>query len=311
MIMNQPFFEDKEQLIRTKAYEIWQSNGAQNGDPNSNWYQAQQIVEKEQSKKIEIAIKPIETRRETMNADKVYEPISTWQKMTFKYWPGFGVTKQQENLIQDSLKFQSKLVQMYVDTQFSLWKNYFDALNSYTSWFSKAQEKTVDNVAKATEKATTSVVKATEKATTSLAERTPTYSELREAENSSIKLYEEQLVAKKNRQQVGEVVLGKTVVAEAAFVSVPVEKERIIIKHKEPRAIKQSAAFDETAFYEGEIARMKVFEETADISKEVFLADEVTIVKEVESNLVTAEEILRREKLELYTEGDAMIEDRP
>ncbi|NJQ98119.1 MAG: DUF2382 domain-containing protein [Hydrococcus sp. CSU_1_8] len=126
-----------------------------------------------------------------------------------------------------------------------------------------------------------------------------------------MKLYEEQLVAKKNRQQVGEVVLGKTVVAETAFVSVPVEKERIIIKHKEPREVKQPIAFDETAFYQGEITRLKVYEETADISKEVVLADEVTITKEVESNLVTAEEILRREKLELYTEGNAIIEDRP
>jgi stress response protein YsnF len=45
--------------------------------------------------------------------------------------------------------------------------------------------------------------------------------------------------------------------------------------------------------------------------KEVFLAEEVTVTKEIESNLVTAEEVLRREKLELYTEGDAIIEDRP
>lgn len=308
--MNQAFSENKEQLIRTKAYEIWQSNGARYGDRNSDWYQAQQIVEIEQFKPIEIIEKPIEKRSQTMNPDKFYEPLSSWQKMTFKNWPGFGVTKQQENLIQDSLKFQSKLVQMYVDTQFSLWKNYFDALNSYTSWFGKAQEKTVASVADATEKVADSVAKATEKAT-SIVERKPAYSEIREAENGSIKLYEEQLVAKKNRQQVGEVILGKTIVAEAAFVSVPVEKERIIIKHKEPREIKQSIGFDETAFYQGEVTRMKVYEETAEISKEVFLADEVTVTKEVESNLVTAEEILRREKLELYTEGNAMIEDRP
>ncbi|MCU0537340.1 MAG: DUF2382 domain-containing protein [Hydrococcus sp. Prado102] len=295
--MNQPLSEDKEQLIRTKAYEIWQSNGAQYGDPNSDWYQAQQIVEKEHSKTTDIVEKPIETRRQTMSVDKFYEPLSTWQKTTLNYWP-FGTTKAQENLIQDSFKFQSKLVQMYVDTQFSLWKNYFDVLNSYTSWFSKAQEKTVAAV--------TEQPKAS-----SERKPTPKYSEVRAAENDSIRLYEEQLVAKKNRQQVGEVVLGKTVVAEAAFVSVPVEKERIIIKHKEPRELKQSVAFDETAFYQGEVTRMKVFEETAEISKEVFLADEVTITKEVESNLVTAEEILRREKLELYSEGNAIIEDRP
>jgi stress response protein YsnF len=184
--MNQPRTEDKEQLIRTKAYEIWQSNGARYGDPHSDWYQAQKIVETEQSKTLAIVEKPIETRRQTMNADKIYEPLNTWQKMTFNYWPGFGVTKQQENLIQDSLKFQSKLVQTYVDTQFSFWKNYFDILNSYTSWFSKAQDKTVA-IAK--------------KEATALTERKPNYSEVREAANDSIKLYEEQLVAKKNRQQ--------------------------------------------------------------------------------------------------------------
>jgi uncharacterized protein (TIGR02271 family) len=299
MIMNQPLSEDKEQLIRTKAYEIWQSNGAQYGDPNLDWYQAQKIVEREQSKTSDIVVKNLETRKQIMNADKFYEPLNTLQKMTFKYWPGFGVTKVQENLLQDSLKFQSKFVQMYVDTQFSLWKNYFDALNSYTSWFGKVQDKTVATIADANEKAM------------NYTERKPSYSEVREAANNSIKLYEEQLVAKKNRQQVGEVVLGKTVVAETAFVSVPVEKERIIIKHKEPREVKQPIAFDETAFYQGEITRLKVYEETADISKEVVLADEVTITKEVESNLVTAEEILRREKLELYTEGNAIIEDRP
>ena len=123
----------------------------------------------------------------------------------------------------------------------------------------------------------------------------------------SLKLYEERLIANKERFRAGAVSIGKRVETETASVAVPVEKERIVIE--------RTAATDgtvvapgEATFAEGEVARVEVYEESASVEKQAFVREEVNVRKEVEQETVTARETIRREELEVDTDGDAVID---
>lgn len=120
--------------------------------------------------------------------------------------------------------------------------------------------------------------------------------------HQTLKLYEERLVTNKKRQQTGEVVLAKHVETETAKVSLPLEKDRIVIERSTPKNSKVTSVKD-ASFQEGEIVRMKVYEETADVHKEAFIREEVTIKKEVDVDTVKAQETLRREELDIDTRG--------
>ena len=122
----------------------------------------------------------------------------------------------------------------------------------------------------------------------------------------SLKLYEERLVANKERFRTGTVTIGKRVETETATVSVPVEKEKVII---ERNTVNDSTAVTPgaTAFSEGEVARVEVYEESADIEKQAFVREEVSVRKEVERDTVSAKETIRREELEIESDGDAVI----
>ncbi len=60
-------------------------------------------------------------------------------------------------------------------------------------------------------------------------------------------------------------------------------------------------------FHEGEVARMEVYEETADIQKKAYVREEVTIRKEVERDTVDATETVRREEFDIDIDGNPVI----
>jgi uncharacterized protein (TIGR02271 family) len=134
-------------------------------------------------------------------------------------------------------------------------------------------------------------------------DREPELYQINPGENQQLKLYEERLVANKTRRKSGEVTIGKRVESEQARVEVPVEKERVIIERVTP----ENAGVPVTsnvAFQQQEIARLEVYEETADIKKQAFVREEVQIRKEVDRETVEATETLRREELDVKTEGN-------
>ncbi len=124
--------------------------------------------------------------------------------------------------------------------------------------------------------------------------------------SQTLKLYEERLIANKTRQKTGEVSVGKHVETESTTVSVPVEKERVVIERTpgDGRAV----APGEATFQAGEVARMEVYEETPDIHKEAYVREEVSIRKEVDRETVEAREELRREELDIDKEGSTIDE---
>lgn len=132
--------------------------------------------------------------------------------------------------------------------------------------------------------------------------------ETNEQNHQTLKLYEERLVANKNRQKTGEVAVGKRVETETARASVPIEKERVVIERVTPADAGRVVSVGDTDFQSGEVARMEVYEETADIHKEAYVREEVNVRKEVVRDTVQGEETLRREELDIKTDGTPVVD---
>ncbi len=123
--------------------------------------------------------------------------------------------------------------------------------------------------------------------------------DLNEQDHQTLRLYEERLIANKQRRKTGEVTVGKHVETDTARVSVPVDKERVIVERVTPADAGRAVTPDGTAFREGEVARVEIYEETPDIRKEAFVREEVTVKKVVDHETVEAKETIRREELDV------------
>lgn len=142
-----------EELIRSKAYELWQSRGGGFGDPNPDWYQAKEILLEKQRSQLESLVEPVkEISKQTANlydtvtqvpkqvselqketttslinaiADKQEDAISTIQNTSEK------ALKFQETLTMNSLELQAKLARMSLDIQKQVWQEYFKLLKKW------------------------------------------------------------------------------------------------------------------------------------------------------------------------------------
>lgn len=129
-------------------------------------------------------------------------------------------------------------------------------------------------------------------------------------DQQSLKLYEERLVANKTRRKAGEVSIGKKVETETAQVSIPVEKEKVVVERTTPTNNKAVATPGSDAFREGEVARVELHEEAADVQKEAFVREEVKVKKVVEQDTVNAQETIRKEELDLGKSGNLNVDKR-
>lgn len=112
------------------------------------------------------------------------------------------------------------------------------------------------------------------------------------------KLYEERLVVNKKQVKTGEVAIGKHVETHRARISVPLEKERLVIE-KLPVNAETPGIPGEADFNRRELARMEIYEETPEIQKQSFVREQVSVRKEVEQKTLEVEDNIRREELDL------------
>ena len=131
---------------------------------------------------------------------------------------------------------------------------------------------------------------------------------LNDQDHQTLKLYEERLIANKTRVKTGEVAIGKHVETETARVSVPIEKERVVIERVTPPDAGRAVAPGTVDFSGGEAAHIEIYEETADIHKEAFVREEVRVNKVVEQETVQAQETLRKEQLDVKTDGTPVVD---
>jgi uncharacterized protein (TIGR02271 family) len=136
----------------------------------------------------------------------------------------------------------------------------------------------------------------------------PDLFEMGDRDHQSLKLYEERLVANKQRQKIGEVSIGKHVETQTQNVAVPVEKEQVVIERTTPGNAGQPVAPGEADFRDREVAHMDVYEEKPEIRKEAVLREEVNVRKEVERDTVNASEQIRREELDIDSEGRPIVD---
>mgnify|MGYP001101392421 CR=1 FL=1 len=128
-------------------------------------------------------------------------------------------------------------------------------------------------------------------------------------ENQPIRLYEERLVAGKERVQAGAVRVGKHVESQTAEVSVPLEKERVVIERTTPTTTTTTGVATDHVFEDGEVANVEVFEEQANVRKEAFVREEVNVRKETREEVVHEQATVRREELDVDGDGVADIID--
>jgi uncharacterized protein (TIGR02271 family) len=126
--------------------------------------------------------------------------------------------------------------------------------------------------------------------------------------HQSISLYQERLIADKDRFKSGTVSVGKNVKSKTQEVSVPVENERVVIERTTPTGTAAAAGTHD--FREGEVARVETYGEEADIRKEAFVREEVNVRKEVDRDTVTGRETVRREELDINKKGNPNIDKR-
>lgn len=132
---------------------------------------------------------------------------------------------------------------------------------------------------------------------------------LNDDHHSNIKLYEERLVTSKTRIKTGEVSVGKHIETETAKVSVPVERERVVIERTTPTGEATVVDPGTVNFGEGEVARVELYEEQAEVHKEAYVREEIKVKKVVEQDTVEAQETIRREELDVDTQGDLRVND--
>ncbi|PAX53828.1 DUF2382 domain-containing protein [Brunnivagina elsteri] len=131
----------------------------------------------------------------------------------------------------------------------------------------------------------------------------PSLYDLNDRDHQTLRLYEERLVANKQRRKSGEVSVSKHVETETARVAVPIERERVVIERTTPNDAGKAVSGDSTAFREGEIAQIDIYEETPDIRKETVVREEVRVSKVVDRDTVEAQETIRREELDVNAPG--------
>ncbi len=139
-------------------------------------------------------------------------------------------------------------------------------------------------------------------------EQEPQLYGLNEQNHPNLKLYEERLIASKNRQKTGEAVISKRIETETANASVAVDKERVVVE-RVPVNSGSVVTPGEANFQAGEVARMDVYEEVPEFHKEAFVREEVRVSKVVDQETATAQEQLRREELDIDTEGRPVVKN--
>lgn len=144
-------------------------------------------------------------------------------------------------------------------------------------------------------------------------DRDPDLYNMSDRNHENLRLYEERLIAGKTRQKTGEVVVGKRVETESVTASIPVERERVVVERVDAVDMGVPVTPGADAFQEGQVARVEIYEEVPDIHKETVVREEVNVRKEVDRETVEANEQIRRERLDVRTDGtpNPVVEKKP
>ncbi|MEG0475095.1 MAG: YsnF/AvaK domain-containing protein [Carnobacterium sp.] len=125
-------------------------------------------------------------------------------------------------------------------------------------------------------------------------------------DKEKIRLQKEKLDVHTNEVQTGEVHVDKKVTEETQTVDVPVKHDEITVE-RHPVAEGETAAGE--ADLKDESFTIPVKEEQIEVHKRPVVTEEVEIEKETKENMKQVSETVRKEDLDIHTDGDVEIED--
>jgi len=129
---------------------------------------------------------------------------------------------------------------------------------------------------------------------------------VRDAYDRTMQLREERLKVGKHSVEAGDVTVRKEVVSEDKTITVPVEREEIVIERRP--ATGRAAAGSISA--ESEEIRIPVRREEIDVEKETVVTDEVSVGKRKVQGTEKASGTVRKEQLKVDKHGDVDINDK-
>ena len=127
-------------------------------------------------------------------------------------------------------------------------------------------------------------------------------------DTAPISLYEERLNVRKKRIKTGEVKISKQVITETSEASVPIRKEKIVIEIESIYGGASNIQIEEAEVAADGSVQMDIYEERAEVCRQVVPYQNVSIKKEVIEDVVTTTETLRREEISINPEGQPYVE---
>jgi len=140
--------------------------------------------------------------------------------------------------------------------------------------------------------------------TTGRVETEATGTRARGTETENIQLREEQLRVETEREQAGEVRIGKRVTEHEETVTVPVREERVIIE----RTAGSGQPAEGGELREGETIEVPLMKERVEVEKEAVVSEEVNVRKEVTERQERVTDTVRKEEL-VVDKGDGLVTD--
>ena len=126
------------------------------------------------------------------------------------------------------------------------------------------------------------------------------------SEEEVLELREEELRARKQTVETGEVRIGKDVVEERQSLEVPVTHEEVTI---ERRPVERRAA-DGSIGEDSATIRVPVREEQVDVEKRTVVTDEINVGTRQVQDTERVSGTVRREEARIEREGDVDIEEK-
>ncbi len=123
-----------------------------------------------------------------------------------------------------------------------------------------------------------------------------------------IQLFEERLTTRKQRVKTGEIKISKRTVTEQQNTSTPITREKVIIEIESIYGGETRVDFGDAEVAEDGTTRMGIYEEQTEVCRQVVPYQNITVRKETVQDVVKTQETLRREELEVTSEG-APVED--
>ncbi|PZO59541.1 MAG: hypothetical protein DCF15_03625 [Phormidesmis priestleyi] len=125
----------------------------------------------------------------------------------------------------------------------------------------------------------------------------------RASENRPIQLFEERLFTQKQRVKTGEIKISKHTVTGTDYADVPVTKEKIIIEIESIYGSDTRLDIGDAEVGEDGSMRMGIYEDQVEVCRRIVPYQTVSVRKEVVSDVVKAQETLRREELSISSDG--------